>query len=349
MHEILLYYKYTHIAEPEDLRRQQRELCERLNCLGRIIIATEGINGTIEGLVENTTEYIRIMRSDPRFSNINFKRSNGTGSSFPRLSIKVRSEIVGSHLGEHDLNPNEITGQYITAEELHGWIHNENRSAGRSEGRSEVEPQDKNISEEKNINNSEAKGKNKKEFYIIDMRNEYEHKIGFFKDSLRPSLKNFRDLPALLPTLEHLKNKIVVTVCTGGVRCEKASGLLLKNGFQKVYQLSGGIVTYMEKYPEEDFQGKLYVFDGRITMGFNNPIVPHTIVGRCDKCQTPSENYVNCSLKSCNAHFICCEHCQESNGQVFCGEQCRIAWNFSRPSSLPTNHKLGQESQDLTR
>ena len=221
-YEILLYYKYLSIEKPDEVMRAQRLLCERLGLKGRIIIGHEGINGTVEGLREDTTTYIEEVRQDSRFSDINFKRSVGTGNAFPRLSIKVREEIVSGHLGAMDVNPSEVTGTYLTAEELHEWIHSN------------------------------------KEFYIVDMRNDFEHKIGHFQNSILPPLKNFRDLPKIIPQLESLKNKTVVTVCTGGVRCEKASGFLVKNGFSEVYQLQHGIVSYMEKYPEEDFLGKLY-------------------------------------------------------------------------------------------
>lgn len=283
--QILLYYKYTTIADPERFATEQRMLCEDLHLNGRLIIAKEGLNGTVEGTLEETEKYAAAMLADSRFADMNFKKSVGIGNAFPRLSIKVRAEIVSLHLGEADFSPTHITGKYVSPEELYGWIHDD-----------------------------------KKELYIVDMRNDYEHKIGFFKNSILPPLKNFRDLPALLPTLEHLKNKTVVTVCTGGVRCEKASGFLVNNGFNDVYQLHNGIVSYMEKYPEEDFAGKLYVFDNRIAMGFNSPTVAHEIVGRCAHCSAPSENYVNCKLKSCNAHFITCEVCSVSG--VFCSDKC---------------------------
>lgn len=298
MFEILLYYKYTPITDPETFLGEQRVLCEKLGLKGRIIIAKEGLNGTVEGTKENTQKYIDAMRADPRFADMNFKRSVGTGSAFPRLSVKLRNEIVSLHLGEEDFSPVETTGKYVSAETLHEWIHTG------------------------------------KEFYIVDMRNDYEHKIGYFKNSILPPLKNFRDLPAVLPTLEHLKNKTVVTVCTGGVRCEKASGFLVKHGFTDVYQLENGIVTYMEKYPEEDFLGQLYVFDGRITMAFNSPDKEHQIVGRCEKCNTPSERYVNCSLKSCNAHFICCEKCNEATGDVFCSNTCKKLFKSNHADTL---------------
>ena len=168
---------------------------------GRIIIAAEGLNGTVEGLLEHTQQYVEEMRKDLRFADMNFKRSPGTGQAFPKLSVKARSEIVSAHLGDEDVNPNEMTGKYLSAEELYNWIHSD------------------------------------KEFYIVDMRNDYEHSVGFFRNSILPPLKNFRDLPKILPSLTHLKNKTVVTVCTGGVRCEKASGFLVKHGFTDVYQL----------------------------------------------------------------------------------------------------------------
>ena len=292
MYEILLYYKYTTIADPSELCQTQRSLCKKLGLKGRIIIAPEGINGTVEGLTENTQKYIDEMSADPRFVDMNFKRSVGTGSAFPKLAIKERSEIVSAHLGDDDVNPAETTGKYLSPEDLHDWIHGQ------------------------------------KEFYIIDMRNDYEHAVGFFKNSILPPLENFRDLPKILPTLAHLKDKTVVTVCTGGVRCEKASGFLVKHGFKDVYQLHNGIVSYMEKYPDEDFAGKLYVFDGRVTMGFSSSVKEHEIVGVCKKCDAPSENFVNCLLPTCHKHFICCVGCLNAKGEPFCSWRCALVKKF---------------------
>lgn len=213
------------------------------------------------------------------------KRSRGTGDAFPRLSIKLRKEIVSAHLGDEDVKPYELTGKYLTPDELHEWFE---------------------------------KGE---DFEMIDMRNDYEWKIGRFENSQFSGMKNFRDLPEAADRFRELGNKKVVTVCTGGVRCEKASGYLLKRGFQDVYQLSGGIVSYMEKYPNKHFKGKLYVFDKRIVMDFDSPD-NHTIVGRCDMCEAPSEDFVNCRNPKCNAHFIMCSTCKaEKDG--FCGEKCR--------------------------
>ena len=281
--QVLLYYKYTHIDDPQKLMEEQRQLCQRLGLKGRILIANEGLNGTVEGTKENTEKYCQELLKDPRFPYIHIKKSVGTGNAFPKLRVKVRDEIVTTHLGKDDLDPTQVTGKYLMAEQLHEWI------------------------------------KSKREFYIVDMRNDYEQKSGYFAGSLLSGFDEFRDLPQILPKLAHLKGKTIVTVCTGGVRCEKASGFLVKNGFSDVYQLYGGIVTYMEKYPNQDFKGKLYVFDNRLVMGFNTGSAEHEVVGRCMLCKTPSDNYVNCKNDLCHLHFICCENCLDGKGNAYCG------------------------------
>lgn len=301
-YQILLYYRYTNIENPVHEMREQRRLCNRLGLKGRIIIAKEGINGTVEGTKENTEEYIKVMCEDPRFKDIDWKRSTGIGNAFPKLSIKVRDEIVSLHLGENDFHPTQVTGKYLTAEELHEWF------------------------------------KNKKEFFIVDMRNDYEQASGFFEGSILPKFETFRDLPKYLPKLKHLKNKTILTVCTGGVRCEKASGFLIENGFNDVYQLKNGIVTYMEKYPNEDFKGKLYVFDGRVTMGFNTNDKLHEIVGRCENCDNPSENYINCSTVGCHRHFIMCENCLGKNITT-CSKGCTYIRKRQRENPVKSSYQ----------
>lgn len=271
--QVLLYYKYLEILDPEKIREEQKKLCESLNLKGRIIIAKEGINGTVEGRIEDTEKYIELIRKTQEFADISFKKSEGTGNAFPKLSIKIRPEIVAGRL--FDLDPNRVSGQYITAEKLHQWFEE------------------------------------KKEFYIVDMRNDYEQESGYFEDSILSGIHNFYDLPQVLPKIDHLKNKIIVTVCTGGVRCEKASGFLVQNGFNKVYQLKDGIQAFMEKFPNQYFKGKLYVFDNRLTIGFNTDDPNHEIVGMCKHCHMPSDNYVNCAEDFCHFHYICCTNCYD--------------------------------------
>lgn len=299
-HQILLYYKYVFIQDPDLEMKHQRELCSSLGLLGRIIVAKEGINGTVEGAKENTEKYIQEMEKDSRFFGMHWKKSVGDGKSFPKLSVKARKEIVSLHLGVCDIDPNQVTGVHLKPEELHEWI------------------------------------KNKKEFYIVDMRNAYEHKVGHFEGSILPPIENFRDLPKVVEQISHLKNKTVLTVCTGGVRCEKASGFLITQGFTDVYQLDGGIVSYMEKYPNEDFKGKLYVFDGRVAMGFYTDDNKHEIVGKCDTCGEKSENYVNCANPVCHRHFIDCDNCIKKNdGKSFCPGGCVLS-RHGRNLPVPT-------------
>ncbi len=282
---IILFYKYVNIAFPKVLRDEQFDLCTKLNLKGRVIVAQEGINATLEGTNENIQKYLDQFLSDERFAGTHIKKSVGTGDAFPKLSVKVRPEIVSLHL-EKDINPNEVTGKHLKPEELKQWYESG------------------------------------KKFHIVDMRNDYEYKVGRFKDSIIPNLENFRDVPSALKDLREFENETILTVCTGGVRCEKSSGLLVREGFKDVYQLDGGIVTYMEKFPAQEFEGTLYVFDGRITMDFD-PSEKHKVVGRCDKCGILSERYVNCKNPECNKHFLCCVDCSEEDGRAFCGKICR--------------------------
>ena len=285
-YQVLLYYKYVHIENPLKVRDEQRELCQRLGIKGRIIVADEGINGTLEGTVESTEKYIEEMEKSEYFKGIVYKKSVGIGDAFPRLSVKYRPEVVSAHMPE--LNPNKVTGKYLSADELHQWYE---------EGR---------------------------EFYVVDMRNDYEYLSGYFENFIPADLKNFYDLPKVLPKLEHLKNKTIVTVCTGGIRCEKASGFLVSNGFNDVYQLKDGIQTYMQKYPNEHFKGKLYVFDKRLTVGFNTEDPKHEIVGKCDTCGVSCDTYVNCGYNECHRHYILCDNClDQETGLAFCNADCK--------------------------
>lgn len=294
-YKIVLFYKYTKIQYPEKLKEEQLVLCKKLGLRGRMIIASEGVNATFEGTSENIGKYIQEISK--KFKNIHFKLSQGTGAAFPKLSIKVRPEIVTLGLGADDIDPNKLTGKYLQPEELHKWV------------------------------------KSKKEFYIIDMRNDYEFEVGHFEGSIFPDLHNFRNLPKALPKLNHLKNKTILTVCTGGVRCEKASGFLIKHGFADVYQLFGGIVSYMEKYPGEDFKGSLYTFDSRLVMGFNMDDPSREVIGKCAKCSLPCENMINCADHFCHRHFICCKRCLDGKDAILCPVECRD-YSSDHPETL---------------
>lgn len=301
-YQILLYYKYVEVTDPQAVQLWLRALCQLLDLKGRIIVAHEGINGTVEGPIAKINQYVRAMNEYPAFKDINYKRSEGSGTAFPSLSVKVRKDIISNSVADWDVNPAELTGKYLTADELHAWYESG------------------------------------KKFYLVDLRNNYEHESGHFENAILPPLENFRDLPSLLPELQKLTDAPMVTVCTGGVRCEKATGLLVKNGLPDVYQLQDGIVTYMEKYPNQHFKGKLYVFDDRILMGFNTDAPEHEIVGHCIMCHQPSEHYVNCENDDCHRHLICCEDCLATRSPFTCPQGCRDARAGSRTDEVTTVH-----------
>ncbi len=280
-YQVLLFYKYVEIQDPELLKEQIRDLAAAHSLTGRILVANEGINGTVEGEVEHTEQFASALLSYPLFSDMGIKRSVGTGDSFPKLSVKVRDEIVGTHF-DKKIDPTKKTGKRLSAEELRTWYEEQ------------------------------------RDFVVVDMRNDYEYKSGHFKDSINPELENSRDLPKALPKLEPLKKKTVLTVCTGGIRCEKMSAFLLEHGFEDVYQLDNGIHGYMEKFPGKDFEGALYTFDNRKTMDFGGD---RSVIGTCYLCSEPTELYVNCKNDFCHLHFLACANCQSEDG-TFCSKSC---------------------------
>lgn len=279
--QILLFYKYVTVTDTAGFAAWIKDLAASHDLLGRILVAEEGLNGTVEGAVEDTEAFATELLRHPLFRDMKIKRSEGTGDAFPKLSVKIRNEIVGTQFPKQ-VDPRTRTATHLPPEELRRWYE---------EG---------------------------KDFVIVDMRNDYEFQAGHFRDSVNPGLENSRDLPKALPKLAHLKDKTVLTVCTGGVRCEKMSALLLEEGFSDVYQLDNGMHGYMEKYPGKDFLGALYTFDKRKTMDFGGD---REIIGRCFFCNAAAEKYVNCANDFCHRHFIVCEGCSGERS-VFCSRDC---------------------------
>ncbi len=282
-HQVLLFYTYQTIENPKGLAEWFRAAAERYNLLGRVIIAEEGVNAILEGLIQDTEQFVQAFYRDPRFTQVQIKRSLSDGMSLPKLSVKVRDEIVGTHFPREIADPRVKTAPHLAPEELRAWYET------------------------------------KEDFVVIDMRNDYEYASGHFKDSIDPGLRVSRDLPAALPKLVSLKDKKIVTVCTGGVRCEKMSAYLLNNGFNEVYQLDGGIHSYMEKYPGKDFEGTLYTFDNRLTMDFGGN---REVVGICYLCSNKTERYVNCAYDGCHLHFLICDVCAAGKEEVYCSGVC---------------------------
>ncbi|MDI9354653.1 MAG: rhodanese-related sulfurtransferase [Cyanobium sp. MAG06] len=284
---IILYYKYANIDNPEMIMERERAVCNVLGLKGRIIVANEGINGTLEGDRESIEKYKSHILADKKFKGMNIKESLGTGDAFPRLMVKVKDEIVSTKLPKN-INPNRETGKYLQPHDL-----------------------------KKMYDDNE-------DFVIVDMRNDYELASGYFDKTIDLQLENSRDLqnPEILEKIRVHKDKKLVTVCTGGVRCEKMSAYLLDQGFEKVYQLHNGMHNFMEKYPGEHFKGALYTFDNRKVMHFGGN---REIVGKCFSCNSKTERYENCANPICHKHFLVCEDCVNlyDNQDFYCKEECK--------------------------
>ena len=289
MNKVILYYKFIPVADPAITMRWQRELCVRLQLKGRIIISKHGINGTLGGDIENLREYKREMNRSVLFKGIQYKWSDGTGKEFPRLSVKVRDELVAFGVPEEiKVDEKGVVGggQHLKPEALHKLI--------------------------------EEKGD---EVVFFDGRNAYEAAVGKFKDAVIPDTKTTHDFIREIESdkYDEIKNKPIVTYCTGGVRCEILSSLMKKRGFKDVYQMDGGIVKYGEKYADEGFwEGSLYIFDGRMNHRFSNNSKD---IGRCIYCDARTSRYINCADKSCNRLVLVCEACDR---RTHCSEHERL-------------------------
>ncbi len=230
MQKIILYYKFVPITDPSMTMRWQRELCSRLNLKGRIIISRHGINGTLGGEIDDVKTYVSEMNRTPEFKSIEYKWSDGTREDFPKLSIKVRKELV-TLAPEEDFDVFD-KGTPLRPEAWHTFI--------------DEHP----------------------DVPILDARNDYESEIGAFKGAIKPKIKTFKEIKKTLETLP--KDKPVATYCTGDIRCEYLSAYMKHKGFKDVYHLDGGIVKYGEAYGDEGhWEGKCYVFDKRMKLAFS--------------------------------------------------------------------------------
>ncbi len=282
---ILLYYKYVSIENPEDLKIWQRELCEQLELTGRIILAAEGINGTLCGTLEATQAYEQVMTAHPLFGGIDFKDSIVADqyAYFPRLSIKIKPELV--HIGlAPDQHKATDGGQHLTPTQAHALI-----------------------------------AQAPENLVILDFRNDFESRIGAFENAIIPDIKYAREFPDYVDrNAEQFKDKQVLMYCTGGVRCERASAYVkAATPATQVFQISGGVHRYVEQFPDGFFRGKNYVFDGRIAVSVTNDIL-----GTCDLCAIACDEYTNCWNAKCNKHYIACPACL-STWQNTCSDTCR--------------------------
>ena len=284
--KILLYYQFRPIADPEAVRLWQRDLCEGLGLHGRIIISPDGINGTVGGDMDACKTYVR--KTKEYFRGIEFKWSEGGKADFPKLSVKVRDEIVTFGV------PEELRVD----------------AAGVVGGGRHLKPEEVNELVEK-----------RDDVVFFDGRNAREAEIGRFKNAVVPDVETTHDFIKELESGKYdwMKDKPVISYCTGGIRCEVLSSLMINRGFEEVYQIDGGIVRYGEKFGNQGlWEGSLYVFDKRMHTEFGPEDDPDFVqLGHCVHCGEATNQHYNCANEpDCRRQYLSCPDCREK--QPYC-------------------------------
>lgn len=287
-YRILLYYNFVEIEDHDVFAEEHLQFCKNIGLKGRILIAEEGINGTVSGTVEQTEKYMTAMHNNPLFADMTFKIDQHDGHAFKKMHVRPREELVTLRLDEEDVSPLDKTANFMEPKEFFEAMQDENT-------------------------------------VILDTRNDYEYELGHFRGAINPDIETFRELPQWIKDNKNtLKDKQVLMYCTGGIRCEKFSGWLMEEGIEDVNQLHGGIVTYGQD-PEiqgELWDGQCYVFDERISTPINRK--EHVVVGVDYFDGEPCERYVNCGKPECNRQILCSEE-NEHKYMRGCTHECRVS------------------------
>lgn len=272
----------------------QRDLCESLGLRGRILVSEHGINGTVGGDLEACKKYIKKTRGYPAFNKMQFKWSEGGAEDFPKLSVKVRDEIVAFGApGELKVDEHGVIG-----------------------GGKHLKPHE--------VNEMVA---NREDVVFFDGRNAMEAEIGKFKDAVVPDVETTHDFIRELESGKYdwMKDKPVISYCTGGIRCEILSALMKNRGFEEVYQIDGGIVRYGEAFGNKGlWEGSLYVFDKRMHMEFGDGVSDEDYVqlGHCVHCGADTNQFRNCiNEDTCRKQVLICDECWSNPLTKHCGRE----------------------------
>ena len=292
MQKVILYYKFTPLKDPEAVKLWQKTLCDSLGLHGRILVSEHGINGTLGGDIDDVKKYIKQTKQFAGFKDIVFKWSDGGREDFPRMSVKVRRELVGFKNSDDEVQVNENGvvggGVHLKPKQVHELVE-----------------------------------KYGDDVVFFDGRNEHEAKIGKFKNAVVPNTNTSRDFIAELESdkYDDIKDKKIITYCTGGIRCEVISAMMKKRGFKDVYQIDGGIVKYGENYGDDGlWEGSLRVFDNRMTVDFSDNA---KTIGECTHCEGRTSNFENCAFTECNDLVLICETCKQNPDLLFHTKECR--------------------------
>lgn len=284
---VLAFYYFIPIEHPEKEVAKHHAFFETRDIKSRIYISEEGINGQMSGVHSHIEEYMEWMRGDDRFKEIDFKIHYHDEHVFAKTTVKVRKQLVALDV-EVDV---EDGGEHVSPKK---W-------------KEMLEARDGDT-------------------LLLDVRNDYEWKIGHFEGSELPRLEMFRQFPSYAKKLREERDPEktkVMMYCTGGIRCELYSAMLKKEGFQNVFQLEGGVIKYGLEEGSKHWKGKLFVFDDRLAVPISEE-EPAESISFCHHCKQPSDAYYNCANMDCNELFLCCLTCAEKFLGC-CSEECRTA------------------------
>ncbi|PIG93376.1 rhodanese-related sulfurtransferase [Gloeocapsopsis sp. IPPAS B-1203] len=262
---VATFYKFVSLPDAAEIQEPLLSYCLAHHVKGTILLAPEGINGTIAATRDRIDAVLAFLCADPRFTDLEYKESTADSPPFERMKVRLKKEIVT--LGVPEVDPNEQAGTYISPQEWNALISDP-------------------------------------EVTVIDTRNDYEVDIGSFKGAQNPQTRSFREFPEYVnQNLDPSKHKKVAMFCTGGIRCEKASSFLLTQGFAEVYHLKGGILKYLEEVPaaESLWEGECFVFDERVAVVHDLELGTHDMCRSCghpiseaDKASTQYEEGISC-------------------------------------------------------
>jgi len=285
-YKVISFYKYVKIEDPEALMKEHLNWCLENGLKGKVYLAKEGISGSIFGDDELTRNYKNYLKGYKIFEDIWFKETPTDSVAFSKMHVRVKEEIVNSGLRSTKL---EHTAPKLTPEQLLKFYED------------------------------------KKDFVIVDARNWYESKIGKFKNAITPQITHFREWPKVVESLSEYKDKTIVTYCTGGIRCEKASAYMREQGFKDVYQIDGGILNYILQFPDTYWEGGMFVFDDRRVFEPNtNDELKYT--ANCHFCGKPTSYHINCHNIDCDKIIVCCHDCKVEK-EYCCSDECRTSKN----------------------
>ena len=245
--KVAAFYSFVELLNIERLQRLFIEFLEREDIKGTVLLAKEGVNGTVAGRSNSIDKFKDFLKLNDLYLSQNFKTSSCKNDPFPRLKVKLKNEIVS--IGSKLADPTKAVGEYVQPEDWNSLISQD-------------------------------------DVLVLDTRNTYEFSIGTFKNSIQPETTNFREFPEWLEAIQINKNQKVAMFCTGGIRCEKASSLMKSKGFNNIYHLQGGILNYMEKVDEKDsmWDGECFVFDDRVALNHNLEVGSYDM---CHGCRMP--------------------------------------------------------------